>query len=301
MSAAGTKALTLVVVTHNSAAWMPEFFRTWWAAVAAAANLRAGDVEVVVADSGSTDDTLAVVGRIAGAEVRTVSCGDVGYGAAANRGAAMTTAPWLLVCNPDVTFPADFVRQLIDPLLAPPSKESPLWHGAACIGPRLLNPDGSVQASVGAFPTIRAVVADQFRVRTRRKYTWPQPATAGLVDWAAGACLLLRREKFMAVGGFDEQFFLYVEEVDLQRRLWAIHSQTWFAPEASVTHLWPNAARAPRAPVQKWAARGLLRYFAKHGTAAELWGYRVLALLAGRLAIGEALLSRRAIVARSTK
>lgn len=300
MSEAGTKALAVVVVTHNSAAWMPGFFETWGAAVGGSGALQRGGVEVVVADAGSADDTVAVVRRVGGADVRIIECGDVGFGAAANRGVAATSAARILVCNPDLTFPADFVRKLIDPLLLPPSKESPLWYGGACIAPQLLNPDGSVQASVGRFPTIGGVVGDQFRAREQRKYVRPQPA-AGLVDWAAGACLLLRRDKFEEVGGFDERFFLYVEEVDLQRRLWGANGQTWFAPEVRVMHHAPNASRPRRAEVQRWAARGLLRYFAKHGSAGELAAFCVLAAVSGRLAVGELLASRRAIVGRSTK
>jgi N-acetylglucosaminyl-diphospho-decaprenol L-rhamnosyltransferase len=301
MSEAGTKALAVVVVTHDSAAWLPGFFETWRVAAGGSEALRRGGVEVVVADAGSVDDTVAVVQRAGGAEVRIIACGDVGFGAAANRGVGATSAARLLVCNPDLTFPADFVRALIDPLLLPLSKDSPLWYGAACIAPRLLNPDGSVQASVGRFPTIGGVVGDQFWPREQRKYVRPQPETAGLVDWAAGACLLLRRDKFEEVGGFDERFFLYVEEVDLQRRLWAVNGQTWFAPEACVTHHAPNASRPPRAKVQRWAAQGLLRYFAKHGSAGELAAFRLLAAVSGRLGVGEVMASRRAIEGRSTK
>ena len=120
------------------------------------------------------------------------------------------------------------------------------------------------------------------------------------MDWAMGACLLIRQEAFLAVEGFDEKYFLYVEEVDLQRRLRDTGHGLWFVPEAEVTHHAPNAARVPREEVQRWAARGTLRYFAKFGPVGSLWMYRVLAVVTRRLGLKEAFASRGKILGRPT-
>jgi GT2 family glycosyltransferase len=284
-------SLALVVVTHNSQRWLPDFFSTWRATLEGLA--RPLRVRVLIADAGSTPDQVAGLSALAPAAT-ILKLANIGYGAAANRAAAAADTSHLLLCNPDLTFPKEFARRLLAPLLdgAP--------HAAACLAPRLLNADGSLQPSVGGFPTLAGLLRDQFRPREHRKYLHPQPATAQKIDWAMAACLLVRKDAYDAVGGFDERFFLYVEEVDLLRRLHDAGHATWFLPDVSVMHHQPNANRAPRPEVQRYAARGLLRYFAKHGTTLQRTTYGLLALASRRLPAREALASRAAILKRST-
>lgn len=289
--------LALLIPTHHDTHWLPDFLHSFAQALAHSRFLTPAQVEIIVIDSGeepTLETTLHTHAPNAGTPYLLVP-GNVGFGAKANRGAAATSAPWLLLCNPDLTFPPTFVQNLIDPVFDPQLLPEPLWQRAAVIAPRLLNPDGTPQPSVGRFPTIPSLLADQRRPRHLRKYIHPQPDTATLVDWATGACLLLRHDAFNAVQGFDEHYFLYVEEVDLQRRLWQHNFQTWFAPEAHVTHHNPNATRPPRPQIQRYAARGLLRYFALHGTPTDLLTYRLLTLLTRRLPPKEALTPRKTL------
>ncbi len=289
-------SLALIVVTHNSHRWLAAFFDSWHAMLAARGPSAGMAVRTIVADAGSSAGQFSVLPSFA-RDGTIVRLGNIGYGAAANAGAkAAGDATHLLICNPDLTFPGDFARTFLDSLatgVAPFGEQ-------ACIAPRLLNPDGSVQPSVGQFLTIWGTIADQFRRREHRKYLHPQPTELCAIDWPMAACLLIRREAFEAVGGFDERFFLYVEEVDLCRRLRDGGREVWFEPGATVVHHSPNAARAPRPEVQRYAARGVLRYFAKHGSWGQLALYRLLAMASGRLSVGEALASRRRIVERST-
>jgi GT2 family glycosyltransferase len=277
-------AASVIVVTHNSGQWLGEFFRSLQAAAQMAG--MQDRVQVVVADSGSTDEVLAETRAIAG-EARVIACGNVGYGAAVNRAMGECGGAWVMVCNPDLSFPEDFFE-----------KARAVMDGSeqSCVVPRLLNEDKSVQPSVGEFPTVRGIVADQFRARDRRKYVWPQPERAGQVDWAMGACVLVRRDTFQKAGGFDEKFFLYVEEVDFMRRLGGV----WFEPALEVVHRSPHSSRESNRQVLKWSARGLLRYFAKWGSWGQLMGYRLLALCSRRLSMEEALASRRAILEKAT-
>jgi GT2 family glycosyltransferase len=265
--------IAVIVVTHNSEGWLPGFFR-WWASVTAATPYAH---EIVVADAGSTMLPGAVP-----AGARMVACGNVGFGASINRAVTVTSAPWLLLCNPDVSFGEDFGPQFLKPVLTTPLS---FPRNVGCIAPGLVNDDDSGQPSVGAFPRIRRLIADQFRSPMYRKFAHPAPT--GLYDWATGACLLVRREHFQRVGGFDEKFFLYVEEVDLQRRLAAVGLRTWFVQDVGVIHHAPNAA-APRSTAGRYSARGMLRYFAKHGTFGQLFAYRLLAVASRRLSLREA-------------
>src|SRR5262249_26330429 len=152
----------------------------------------------------------------------------------------------------------------------------------------------------GQFPTLATIFRDQFRPRHRRKYLFPQPIEDRLIPWATGACLLFRRAAFQSLGGFDERYFLYGEEVDLQRRLHDAGMTVRFIPSAQVTHFHPNATRPPRPEAQRYAARGLLRYFAKFAGPGTLTGYRLLAYLSGRLPARDTFACRATILARST-
>ncbi len=143
---------TLIIVTHNSARWLPAFFKTWHDAVTTLPH------EILIADSGSSDNTRELVSSLA-PSAKILDCGNIGFGAAANRATALSAAPWLLMCNPDLTFPANFESDFLAPLTTHPPA------GTGCIVPTLRNEDHSLQHSVGKFPTLSGMIRDQFRPR----------------------------------------------------------------------------------------------------------------------------------------
>jgi N-acetylglucosaminyl-diphospho-decaprenol L-rhamnosyltransferase len=292
-----SRTVALVVITHNNASFLPEFFRSWAATIAACDKLRTIPPEIIVVDTGSTDNTVALVhGLVPSAQILTFP--DIGYGAGANRALAAAVAPWMLLCNPDLSFPIDFAQSLLAELQGHSSP--PPWANAAIVAPRLLNADGTAQFSVGRFFSVGQLLRDQFRPRPVRKYLAIQPTTPSPIDWASGACLLIRRQAMASISGFDEKFFLYVEEVDLEYRLRSAGHSIWFVPTAAVIHINPNASRVPSRVTQLYAARGLLRYFAKHAGFIQLTLVRLFAVLGRRLALSEALASRQSILDRST-
>jgi GT2 family glycosyltransferase len=274
--------LAVIVVTHNSARFLPDFFQSWQAT-------NPPSHEILLANSGSTDDTLQLAATF---PAKVLPLKNIGYGAAINAAAGQTSADWLLLCNPDLIFPEDFATEFLNPMMDNPPQN------AGCIAPGLVNEDDTGQLSVGHFPTIRGLIADQFRPAWRRKYIYPDPT--GFYDWATGACLLIRRQHFQSIGGFDERFFLYSEEVDLQRRLAEKGLRTYFQQDAAVMHLAPAASRNPPKIIRRYAARGTLRYFAKHGRFLQLSLYRLLAIASRRLPINEALASRRKVLSTPT-
>lgn len=279
-------AISLVIITHNSASFLGRL----------AASLPSGfpfAAQITLADSGSSDQTVSQA-REHFPTARILELANRGFGAAANSAVQCITTPWFLLCNADLEFAPDFFSAFFS------AAES---HAAAnpeiaCFAPTLLNADGSPQPSVGRFPTIRSILRDQFRPRALRKYCFPQPARPARIDWATAACLLLRRDAFLRITCFDEKYFLYMEDVDLQFRLQAAGFQSYFVPLASnaaVKHLSPNAARPPRQNARRHAARGTLRYFATFGSPLQLLAYRALVLLSCRLNFREALASRKGI------
>ena len=160
---------------------------------------------------------------------------------------------------------------------------------AGLVGPRARNPDGSLQQTVRGFPTLWRLATEYFFLRKLAPrsralnafyaagFAHDQPCR---VDWVMGFAMLVRREAFEQVGGFDEDFFLFSEETDLCRRLWDAGWEVWFTPHAEFTHV-GGASHGGRMFGEN--VRGHLRYLAKHRGDAYAERARKLLLWALRL------------------
>jgi N-acetylglucosaminyl-diphospho-decaprenol L-rhamnosyltransferase len=192
---------------------------------------------VVVVDNGSVDHSEQVV-RAAGAEWLPTGA-NLGYGRAANRGAAISdalVADYLLVCNPDLELCPGAVEALVSALLADPD--------LGIVGPGLWNDDGTLYPSARTFPDmvdaaghgLLGLVAPGNRFTRRYRLLDWDHSHAARVDWVSGACFLARRPAWDAVGGFDPAYFMYMEDVDL---CWRINRAGWavgYEPAARVRH-----------------------------------------------------------------
>jgi N-acetylglucosaminyl-diphospho-decaprenol L-rhamnosyltransferase len=193
--------------------------------------------EVVVVDNASTDGSVDGLRR-AHPDVRIVhSGGNLGYARAANLGIAATGAPIVAVLNPDTVLQPGTGAALVSRFAAEPDL------GAA--GPRLHNPDGSVYPSARQVPSLVDAVGHGLlffvwrdNPFTRRyRETGADPGRARDVDWVSGAAVWLRRAALDDVGGWDERYFMYVEDVDL---CWRLHRAGWrvaYEPAGTVEHL----------------------------------------------------------------
>ncbi|MEX2504650.1 MAG: glycosyltransferase family 2 protein [Egicoccus sp.] len=195
----------------------------------------AGADEVVVVDTGSTDGTAEAV-RAAHPGVRVLAVDNLGFGAGANLGAAVTRAPVVVVCNADVRFDAGSVADLAARLDE--------RADVAAAGPAVRYPDGRPQASARRLPGLATAIGHAVLSRpwpgnpwtVRYRATDADPERPRDVDWLSGCCLALRREAFETVGGFDPGYFLYVEDVDLGVRLRAAGWRLRYEPSARVVH-----------------------------------------------------------------
>jgi N-acetylglucosaminyl-diphospho-decaprenol L-rhamnosyltransferase len=194
---------------------------------------------VVVVDNGSTDGSLAAAVAVSPGTAVVDPGENLGYGAAVNRGAAATSSALVLVCNPDLEVPAGAVEALAAVLDADP--------GLALVGPLIRTPSGERYPSARRFPSmvdaaghgLLGIFAPDNRFTRNYQRTELDVAGDGAldVDWVSGACFLVRREAFEQVGGFDESFFMYLEDVDLCWRLGRAGWRVAYAPAASVVHL----------------------------------------------------------------
>lgn len=220
----------MVVVTYNSGEHLPAFL----ASVPLATD---GPVSIVVSDNGSVDGSLDELERTSPPTIRMLrNPGNLGYGAAANRGAAGATEDWVLVANPDVVMTPGVIDLLID--------AAARWPEAGSLGPGILTPDGELYPSARMLPSLgRGVGHALFG------WVWPTnpwstayrndrgTPTEGPVGWLSGSFLLLRRSAFEQIAGFDEGYFMYFEDVDLGDRLGRAGYANVYVPSATVLHV----------------------------------------------------------------
>jgi N-acetylglucosaminyl-diphospho-decaprenol L-rhamnosyltransferase len=234
-----------VVINYNTSALVVEAVRS------ILADTSAGTVELVVVDNGSTDDSIAALDK-ALPDVRVVLApGNVGYARAANLGIAATRAPIVAVCNADVTFVPGAAATLVERL----DQESDL---GAC-GPRIRALDGNDYPSARQNPS--AFVATGHGLLglwwptnpfTRRyRELDADPSKPRDVDWVSGATIFFRRDALDAVGGWDERYFMYMEDIDLCWRLRRAGWRVAYEPGAVVVHV--QGASTSRMPYRMLA------------------------------------------------
>jgi GT2 family glycosyltransferase len=252
--------------------------------------------ETVVVDNASTDGSIELVRERYGGVKLIVCERNRGYGAAANRAIGACAAAYVLLLNSDTVLAPDALRTL----------ETYLDHHprAAVVGPRLVYPDGTLQRSTYPDPSVADTLLGETGLHlltSRLPYlserslrTWRHDV-ARPVPWVLGAALAIRREAFEAIGGFDEGFFLYGEEVDLCRRLAAAGYETHFAPVTSVVHVGGASTRLHPGAQREYLVSNRRNLVAHEGHATAA---RVLATLR---AITGARLLRDAVRVRVTR
>jgi N-acetylglucosaminyl-diphospho-decaprenol L-rhamnosyltransferase len=243
-----------VIVNYEAGPLLLEAVRSLFA------DTSAGIPEIVVVDNGSTDGSVELL-RAALPEVPVVPTGrNLGYAAAANRGAAATRARVVAVCNCDIRVVPGTAAALLARFDAAPDV------GAA--GPIVRDPDGTTYPSARSVPRVHDAVGHAVlgAVRPRNRFTRryreldADATVARNVDWVSGAAIWLRRDALDAVGGWDERYFMYVEDVDLCRRLRARGWRVVYEPAGQVVHV--HGASTARHPYRMIAEhhRSLLRF-----------------------------------------
>lgn len=193
--------------------------------------------EILVVDNASGDGVASALAReVPGARLLSEPV-NRGYGAACNRGARETARPLLLLLNSDAYVRTGAVEALAAALDADP--------GAAAAGPRLSNPDGTLQESIRLLPTPwrifcessgLAILSGGRGALAGHSAVHRDHARGGPVEALMGAALLVRRSALEEAGGFDEGFFLYAEETDLMARWKRRGWRVLFEPRAQVVH-----------------------------------------------------------------
>lgn len=220
---------------------------------------------VAVVDNASTDDSMAPV-RGAPLPLHVVGNeSNRGFGSACNQGAAGSTADYLLFLNPDTRLEADTLARTLAFL------EAPAQHDVGICGIRLLDDDGRPSTSAARFPSPRVIFGEATGLGRflpglfpRHLLTADDCRTTRDVDQVIGAYFVIRRALFDRLGGFDERFFVYFEEVDLSLRARLAGYQSVFFAGATAYHAGGVSSDQVKAARLFYTLRGRLLYAWKH-------------------------------------
>ena len=239
--------------------------------------------EAVVVDNASSDGSGAVAEAF-GPPVRLVrNRENVGFGRGINQGIAASTGSLVLIMNPDCRLTPGSIAAMRGELEA--------HSECAVAGPRVLDPDGSVQGSArgdpdmltGLFgrtgPLRRLLPGLAVSTRNVMDEAIRGDARSAVVDWVSGACMLARRDALQSVGGFDERYFLYWEDADLCRRLRSRGYHVRYVPGSTVVHRVGQSSRTARADSIRAFHASAYRYYATHVAPAALNPKRLVARL----------------------
>ncbi|MDP9285920.1 MAG: glycosyltransferase family 2 protein [Actinomycetota bacterium] len=212
-------------------------------------------------------DELVVIANVPGSVPNGVDAihnpSPLGFGANVNLGAAMTSAEYVLSANPDAIPETGAVAALHDFMAAHPR--------CGIAGPRMVFPDGTWQPSRRRFPTVAGTIVRRTPLRLvfpqRRHYHLDEarPEEPVPADWMLGGFLMLRRAMLDELGGFDEGFRLYGEDIDLAYRAMQAGWERWYVPQAVVRH--EHKAETDKRWLTRrtlWHWHGIARFVRKH-------------------------------------
>ncbi len=218
--------------------------------------------EAIVVDNCSSDGSASALRSEFPSMVIHAAPRNGGFAFGCNRGAELAKAKYLFFMNNDALLTEDTPSILASYLDANPS--------CVAVGPRLLNLDGSFQLSLGLEPSI----SGEWSTRRWQRISKHSPEQLSsmidrryakkMVDWITGAALMMRKDVFTEIGGFDESYFMYFEDVDLCRRIRNAGHEVRYNPETSMIHLVGQSANKEKTRVSREYRASQLRYYRKH-------------------------------------
>ena len=223
------------------------------------------DIEVVYVDNCSSDGSVEFV-ETAYPQVKIIKNQEaLGFGENNNKGVLAAHGDYIAIINPDIVIQGDALRKLLAYAMAHPE--------VGIIAPQLLNPDKTLQRSARRYIDLRTLVArgltkgrdctdnaavDKYLCKDIN-YGETQP-----IDWAIGAALFMNRDLYAELGGFDADYFLYMEDEDICLRSWKLNRPVVYYPEAKMIH---NHLRASSKFGKKMFIhmKSMMTFFHKHG------------------------------------
>jgi len=272
-----TPDLSIVIVNWNTRDLLAQCLASIFATTSSLA------LEVFVVDNASSDGSPEMVRRDFPQVILLANDENLGFARANNQAIAQSTGRYVLLLNSDTEVTEGALETLVSFMEATPD--------AGAVGGQLLFADGRVQTSHGTFPTLFSEM-----VNTLGLVAWRSTSPASnpaqtlhesvATDWLLGACLMVRRQVVEQVGGLDERFFMYSEEIDWCRRIKEHGWQIYYVPQAQIVHYWRGSSSQNRDRMKVELYRSKFLYFRKHnGRMAETM-LRVTVLITSLLKTG---------------
>lgn len=224
------------------------------------------NLEVLVVDNASYDGSCQLV-KDEFPQVKLIeNKTNLKFGRANNEGVRFSRGEYILVLNPDTVISENALDKMVVFM-----KNN---TDAGILGPKLLNPDGTLQFSCRKFFTLRAIFVRRTffgrifpNSKSLREYLmsdWDHNDVRE-VDWLMGACLLVRRNVLDVAGLFDEKYILYFEDVDLCYRVKKAGYKVYYYPEAIISHSYQRESEKIFSKKMAWHIQSAIRFFNKFG------------------------------------
>lgn len=235
--------LTIIIVNHNTLSYLEKCLESL------RISLKNSGIkfEVIVIDNASVE--IKKLNKVRLIKNKR----NLGFSTANNQGVKRAKGRYILFLNPDTIILDNAISKLLSFYKS---------HNYAFVGPQLLNVDRSVQPSCGRFFTLAVVFVMLFLKGEKTGLTKFSPSYSRIVDWLSAACILTTRDIFNTLGGFDEEIFLYNEEVDLMHRAKKLGFLCYFYSKASIIHLGAVTTQGKNSVSNTY--KGLIYFYKKH-------------------------------------
>jgi len=229
--------------------------------------------EIIIIDNISNDKTCQIIEKKFSQVKLVKNHRNVGFAGAANQGARIAKGEYLLFLNPDTVVKKGCIEEMVNFL----KKKK----DAAVVGCKVLNPDRTLQPSCGSFPRISNIILDRFPIFNnmfkteliRQEDFYNKEQTS---DWVSGVFFLTPKKIFEKLGGFDEKYFMYVEDVDFCYRAWKSGYKVYYNPKAEIIHYDMGKSKDRRKFKAKQMRKGFSIFFEKYKQPYYLFLWRML-------------------------
>ncbi|MHA1855125.1 MAG: glycosyltransferase family 2 protein [Promethearchaeota archaeon] len=222
------KTLSIIIVSYNTRELLINCIRSIYQ------NTKKLDFEIIVIDNHSNDGSQKAIRKYFENVILISNSKNRGFARANNQGIEISKGKYVLLLNSDTLVINNALKKLVNFL----ERNS----DAGIVGPKVLNEDRSIQTSFGKFPTIKSEMARSLLLESRiqqKNFSSDKRLKEKIpfeVDWVSGCCLLIRRKVYDQIGGMDEKFFLFNEEVDWCLRASKQGWKTYYHPDAKIIH-----------------------------------------------------------------